>query len=180
MPKILVTTTIYVGMSSTPFDTMYLDLISPPNPLNNPLTNQLGTQWHEVYPDYCTRWQLVFNTYNFVGGALNPGDNIILQALTGPEIGTARSYNVITLETDIVTEPATCCQLRGDVAIPKDGSVLVNDLVWLVNYLFKGGTAPSCLNEGDCAIPLDGSCLVNDLVWLVNYLFKSGTPPPPC
>ena len=73
-----------------------------------------------------------------------------------------------------------CCQLRGDVAIPEDGAVLVNDLVWLVNYLFKGGTAPDCLDAGDCAIPLDGQILVNDLVWLVDYLFKGGQAPPPC
>jgi hypothetical protein len=73
-----------------------------------------------------------------------------------------------------------CCQLRGDVAIPKDGSVLVNDIVWLVNYLFKGGTAPECLDEGDAADPPDGSILVNDIVWLVNYLFKGGTAPAPC
>lgn len=76
--------------------------------------------------------------------------------------------------------PLGCCSLRGDVAEPKDGSVLVNDIVWLVNYLFKGGTAPSCLDEGDCAVPIDGSILVNDIVWLVNYLFKGGDAPLAC
>jgi len=74
----------------------------------------------------------------------------------------------------------TCCQLRGNVAEPKDSSVLVNDIVWLVDYLFKGGTAPNCLDEGDCAIPLDGLILVNDIVWLVDYLFKGGSAPPDC
>ncbi|MFH2048899.1 MAG: LamG-like jellyroll fold domain-containing protein, partial [bacterium] len=74
----------------------------------------------------------------------------------------------------------SCCEVRGDVAFPKDGSVLVNDLVWLVNYLFKGGSAPTCLEEGDAAVPTDGNILVNDLVWLVNYLFKGGLAPSPC
>jgi len=73
-----------------------------------------------------------------------------------------------------------CCQVRGDVAEPKDGSVLVNDIVALVDYLFKGGAAPACLAEGDCAIPLDESILVNDIVWLVDYLFKGGSAPPSC
>jgi len=73
-----------------------------------------------------------------------------------------------------------CCQVRGDVALPKDGIVLVNDIVWLVDYLFKGGAAPACLTEGDCAIPLDDAILVNDIVWLVDYLFKGGTAPPDC
>jgi len=74
----------------------------------------------------------------------------------------------------------TCCVVRGDVAVPKDGIVLVNDIVMLVDYLFKGGAAPACLDEGDCAVPLDGNILVNDIVWLVDFLFKGGPPPPPC
>ncbi|MFH2048984.1 MAG: PKD domain-containing protein [bacterium] len=73
-----------------------------------------------------------------------------------------------------------CCALRGDVASPKDYTVLVNDIVTLVNYLFKGGTAPSCIDEGDCAVPLDGAILVNDIVTLVNYLLKGGAAPPSC
>jgi len=73
-----------------------------------------------------------------------------------------------------------CCAVRGDVALPKDYVVLVNDVVFLVNYVFKGGPAPSCLEEGDCAVPLDGLTLVNDLVCLVNFIFKGGDAPPPC
>ncbi len=76
--------------------------------------------------------------------------------------------------------PPTCCELRGDVSEPNDGVVLVNDLVMLVNYVFKGGIAPSCLEEGDCAPPLDGLTLINDLVYLVNYVFKGGAVPPDC
>ena len=75
---------------------------------------------------------------------------------------------------------ATCCILRGDVVKPPDGMVLVNHIVYLVDYLWKGGTAPECLDEGDCAIPLDGSILVNDIVFLVEYLWKGGTAPPDC
>ena len=73
-----------------------------------------------------------------------------------------------------------CCETPGDVAIPEDGSVLVNDIVYLVNYLFKGGSAPSCIAEGDVAVPKDGSILVNDIVWLVDYLFKGGPAPADC
>jgi len=73
----------------------------------------------------------------------------------------------------------SCCRTRGD-AMHDNQIILVNDLVMLVDYLFKSGTAPACLDEGDCAIPLDGNILVNDLVWLVDHLFKSGPPPPAC
>ncbi len=72
-----------------------------------------------------------------------------------------------------------CCNVRGD-ALHDDGLVLVNDLVHLVNYVFKGGPPPPCLEEGDVVLPLDGLILVNDLVFLVNYVFKGGPPPPGC
>jgi len=90
------------------------------------------------------------------------------------------SWNNPVTQGAFYDDGSGCCQLRGDVAEPKDVSVLVNDIVWLVDYLFKGGTAPTCLGEGDCAEPLDGSILVNDIVWLVDYLFKGGSAPPAC
>ncbi len=76
--------------------------------------------------------------------------------------------------------PPSCCVMRGDVQNPKDGKVLVNDLVFLVNYVFKGGPLPNCPEEGDVKSPLDGYILVNDLVYLVNDVFKGGPPPPAC
>ncbi len=72
----------------------------------------------------------------------------------------------------------SCCLLRGD-ALHDNQLILVNDLVFLVNYVFKGGPAPFCLEEGD-ALADNGLILVNDLVFLVNYVFKGGTPPAAC
>jgi hypothetical protein len=119
-------------------------------------------------------------------GPYNSGDDCI-QSYSWNSLGT---YSVKVKARDIwnyetpwspVTEVNVfCCEVRGDVAIPGDGSVLVNDLVFLVNYIFKSGNAPTCLDEGDCASPPDGNTLVNDLVWLVNYVFKSGSAPAPC
>ncbi len=82
-------------------------------------------------------------------------------------------------EIKVILLNTSCCQVRGD-ALHDNGLVLVNDLVYLVNYVFKGGPPPECLEEGDVILPLDGLILVNDLVLLVNYVFKGGPPPPPC
>lgn len=119
-------------------------------------------------------------------GPYNSGDNCI-QPYSWSDLGT---YSVMVKAKDIWNyetpwSPVTdvnvfCCEVVGDVAIPEDGTILVNDIVFLVNYLFKGGSAPTCLDEGDCAVPKDGSILVNDIVWLVNYLFKGGTAPADC
>jgi len=75
---------------------------------------------------------------------------------------------------------STCCLLRGDLDMPPDGLVLVNDIVFLVDWLFKGGVPLHCMEEGDCTVPLDGQVLIDDVVWLVDYLFKNGDPPPGC
>ncbi len=78
----------------------------------------------------------------------------------------------------VVVEEPGCCLQRGD-ALHDNQLVLVNDLVFLVNYVFKGGPAPVCTEEGD-ALADNGLILVNDLVFLVNYVFKGGPAPGPC
>lgn len=62
---------------------------------------------------------------------------------------------------------------RGDANA--DGVVDVGDVVYLVNYLYKGGTAPDPLDAGDANC--DGVINLGDVVYLVNYLFRGGSPP---
>ncbi|MCJ7459882.1 MAG: hypothetical protein MUP17_12980 [candidate division Zixibacteria bacterium] len=57
-----------------------------------------------------------------------------------------------------------------------DGLITVADVIRLVNYLFKGGPAPSPLASGN--VNCDVGITVGDIVYLINYLFKGG--PPPC
>lgn len=65
---------------------------------------------------------------------------------------------------------------QGDCSGPDgSGGVNVSDLVFLVNYLFKGGPAPLSVQSGD--INCDGGVSVADVTHLVNFLFKSGAPP---
>jgi hypothetical protein len=56
-----------------------------------------------------------------------------------------------------------------------DGLVTVADVVFLVNYLFKGGPPPDPRWRGDA----NGDCKVTvaDAVYLVAYLFKQGPKP---
>jgi len=61
----------------------------------------------------------------------------------------------------------------GDVN--SDGIIDVQDIVFLINYCFKGGPAPDPLEKGD--VTADGSVNVQDIIHLVNYLFKYGMPP---
>ncbi len=59
--------------------------------------------------------------------------------------------------------------------INHDHNVNVADLTYMVNYVFKGGTAIYPEFVGD----VDHSCTLNvtDLVYMVNYVFKGGPDP---
>jgi len=58
-----------------------------------------------------------------------------------------------------------------------DGEVLLGDVVYLSNYIYKGGPAPCPLAAGDC--DCDGDVDDTDVVYLFYYLMKSG-PAPGC
>jgi hypothetical protein len=64
---------------------------------------------------------------------------------------------------------------RGDVNA--DRVVNVGDVVYLVNYLYRGGPEPCPVEAGD--VNCDGVVNVGDIVLLVNYLYRGG-PPPAC
>ena len=54
-----------------------------------------------------------------------------------------------------------------------DGKVTVSDVVYLINYLFKGGPEPwKAYSDANG----DGKVTVSDVVYLINYLFKGGPP----
>jgi bacillopeptidase F len=59
----------------------------------------------------------------------------------------------------------------------RNGIIEINDLVFLINYLFLNGPAPSPLLAGDANC--DGEVNIEDVVFLSNYLFFGG-PQPPC
>ncbi len=68
-----------------------------------------------------------------------------------------------------------CCNTPGDAN--DDGDVNIGDAVYLINYIFKSGPEPPCLNEGD---PNNDEAInIGDAVYLINYIFKSG-PAPVC
>jgi hypothetical protein len=63
--------------------------------------------------------------------------------------------------------------MRGDAN--GDNLITVSDVVFLINYLYQGGTAPDPYASGDAND--DGIVNLGDLVYLINYLFKGGPSP---
>lgn len=62
---------------------------------------------------------------------------------------------------------------RGDAN--GDGEINVADIVYLVNFLYRGGGQPVPMEAGDANC--DTVVNVGDVVFLVNYLYKAGDPP---
>ncbi len=60
-----------------------------------------------------------------------------------------------------------------------DLSVNISDAVWIINYVFIGGSEPQpVLACGDANS--DDFVNVSDAVWLINYVFIGGDPPGNC
>ena len=85
------------------------------------------------------------------------------------------------------TGSSGCCNgdgMRGNVdgLVQAGSEVNVADLSYLVEYLFRGGPVPPCVDEGNVngisgmAGPID----VSDLTYLVAYLFQGGPAPMVC
>jgi len=57
-----------------------------------------------------------------------------------------------------------------------DETLDVADVVYIVNFLYKGEAAPTPYLAGDANC--DGTVDLADVVYLINYLYKGGDPPP--
>lgn len=71
----------------------------------------------------------------------------------------------------------TSIQVIDGVCGDADGSMAISiaDVVYLINYIFSGGAAPTTVRGGDpdCS----GATSVADVVYLINYIFGGGAAP---
>jgi hypothetical protein len=56
------------------------------------------------------------------------------------------------------------------------GEIDIDDVVFLIAYIFSSGPAPVPLQSGDC--DCSGEIDIDDVVFLITYIFSSG--PAPC
>lgn len=109
-----------------------------------------------------------------------PEDNLdVAEAITVDDCGnvhvTGVGFNSVSLGDFVTVKYVQTGLWRGDANL--DGTIDLGDVVYLVNYLYKGGSAPDPLTVGDCNC--DETVELGDVIHLINYLFKDG-PPPDC
>ncbi|MFH1686670.1 MAG: PKD domain-containing protein [bacterium] len=93
---------------------------------------------------------------------------------------TVRATDVWQYQTgwsDPYTQSIGCCVVMGDI-VPS-GEINIEDLVYLVNYMFNQGPVPVCLDAADIDGNGEGPNIA-DLVYLVNYMFNQGPDPASC
>jgi hypothetical protein len=131
-------------------------------------------------PASCTDWQLclaeVFSmnamtTVNYFGSPINP----FTKGVTPPEDLYFLKYTADATDGEFHYF-ADAAFVPGDAN--GDGSINVSDAVFIINYVFVAGEAPSPLESGDANC--DSSVNVSDAVYLINYIFVSGPAPNNC
>jgi hypothetical protein len=118
--------------------------------------------------------QLWTARYNGTGDSQDCANEVVSDGagnvyVTGRSTGSGTSLDYVTIK--YVQYDA----VRGDAN--GDGATEPGDVVFLVNYLFRGGASPDPYPAGDC--DCDGEVGPSDVVYLVNYLFREG-PEPSC
>ena len=115
-----------------------------------------------IYPNLWSHWDIEEVDYI---GAFDPNAK-------GPENLWIAGWSALETYGVLGDEGGSCCTIPGDVN-GLDGGPDIADLVFLVNYMFKSGAVPPCMDTADLN-GLDGGPDIADLVYLVNYMFKSG------
>lgn len=95
-------------------------------------------------------------------------DSLLIQIATGG-CGSFSYTSSVELPNEGVPADFVC----GDA--DANSLVTISDAVYLINYIFSGGPAPSPLLSGD--VDCNGLVTISDVVYLINYIFAGGAAP---
>ncbi len=113
----------------------------------------------------------------------NSGNGDWVYSFTADSTEVGSIYEITFIVTDypsqasatLVTHPRVVAFLRGD--LDSDNVYSVNDIAYLVEYLFRDGPAPAIPAVAD--IDGSGSVSIGDISYLIYYMFRSGPQPAP-
>ena len=153
-------------------------LLSPLDSLFVPFI--INFDWADANP-----WDdLKYDLYLSTSSVFDPGSTVVIDNLSNTQhddsLGIGRYYwkvRAYNVEVERWSSEAWnfLCAVRGDCN--GDQELTLPDVVYLINYVFKGGPPPVPeLMVGD--VNCDDDTGLTDVVYLINHLLKGG--PPPC
>ena len=121
-------------------------------------------------------WQVVAS-----GGGQGTSPSMKLSGTVGQPVihahGTGGSFKLIGGFWQNFGTAVAPCTRCGDA--DGNGSINISDAVFLIAYIFAGGSTP-----GDCNVPLglgdangNGAVNISDAVYLIAYIFAGGAAP---
>ena len=161
------------------------------------------TEW-QVYPVYGTgkaAAAAIAMDYNPPDDILPPGLGTLFRITVTIKDGAVNGDTILNLDENVIigSVPYYCTYAppEGPVVFPElvdgvltisdyicgdvnnDGVVNVGDVVYLINYLYKGGDPPVPM---PCVGDVNNDSVVNvgDVVYLINYLYRGGSAPGTC
>lgn len=129
-----------------------------------------------VYPRADTTYRII------IGGDYNPSDGFSYfwdasSRPKGPYMLAAVAIDAANHVSESICAFRLKCEsdyLPGDANA--SGALDIDDIIYLIGYIFQGGPAPNPIETGDnnCSDAVD----VDDIVYLIAYIFQGG--PSPC
>jgi len=128
-------------------------------------TGGTGTiSWSDAGGDLATTG-LTLSTSGVLSGTVTDTMTIDFTARATDAVGASADKQLQVL----FIRPYMCGDANGDKVIN------IGDATYLVNYIFKGGSAPDPIESGDA--DGNGDDNIGDAVYLINYIFKGGSDP---
>jgi hypothetical protein len=153
----------WLGVEDPDFDHAYVrvspDGINWTTAWENP-EQIIDDSWHEMNLD--------------ISAVADDQETVYLRWTMGTSDGGWQSFgwNIDDIQVTGFGSVAICGDADGN------GEINLGDAIYLLNYLYKSGDAPSCQPISICGdVNLDGIVDVGDAIYLLNYLFKGGPPP---
>jgi len=137
------------------------------------------------------RFQIINTDVNPEAAELPPGSGVIanlhFKVADGIPVGTTgeiafdgfATYSPSLSNSEVIYMPVTS-NLPVTITYPcgdidQNGTVDIIDILFLINYKFKGGPPPEPLSSGD--INADGHVDILDIIYFIDYKFKGGPEP---